>query len=87
MTIWCDWMGHWVSDSTLKELHEFASEIGLKRAWFQDKPNFPHYDLTTKNAIERAISAGATHISPKEIVRKLRHAPYNLDHEKELKRN
>lgn len=77
MTIYCDSIGHLISDSKLEDLHDFASGIGLKRTWFQDKPNYPHYDLTTNNAIKRAIRAGATHISPKEIVKKLKHAPYN----------
>jgi|GEM_PF-1832511 len=31
---------------TLKELHEFAIKIGMKRTWFQDRLGFPHYDLT-----------------------------------------
>lgn len=30
----------------IEELHLFARGIGLRRIWFQDKPTFPHYDLT-----------------------------------------
>lgn len=30
---------------TVDELHEFAQIIGLKRNWFQEKPNKPHYDV------------------------------------------
>lgn len=39
--LWC----HLVADS-LAELHEFAISIGLKRAWFQAKSVYPHYDVT-----------------------------------------
>lgn len=40
---WC----HMVSDTSIDELHSFAENLGLKRAWFQNKrdANFPHYDL------------------------------------------
>lgn len=42
---------------TLEELHAFASRIGLRRAWFQDK-RLPHYDLNTGRHAA-AIKAGA----------------------------
>ena len=38
------WWCHMVSDRSVEELHAFASEIGLRRKWFQDGPR-PHYDL------------------------------------------
>lgn len=51
--LWC----HLVADS-LPELHEFAISIGLKRAWFQEKSAFPHYDVTV-SVRDRAIRQGA----------------------------
>jgi hypothetical protein len=37
---------HLVADS-LEELHSFAlGVLGLKKAWFQNHPKHPHYDLT-----------------------------------------
>ena len=30
----------------VKELHAFAKRLRLKRKWFQNKPGFPHYDIT-----------------------------------------
>jgi hypothetical protein len=38
---WC----HLWADS-IQELQAFARSLRLKSAWFQDKPGFPHYDLT-----------------------------------------
>jgi len=43
---------------TSEELHEFAARLQLQKAWFQDKPRFPHYDLTAGKR-ERAIRLGA----------------------------
>lgn len=51
--LWC----HLVADS-LAELHSFATDLGLKRAWFQDKAVYPHYDVTV-GVRDRAISLGA----------------------------
>ena len=50
---WC----HLVADS-LDELHAFATSLGLKRAWFQGKASYPHYDVTT-GVRERAMEMGA----------------------------
>jgi hypothetical protein len=56
---------HLHADS-VDELHGFARSIGLKRAWFQDKPGFPHYDLTDTKRRE-AIRAGAVSITYREM--------------------
>ena len=39
---------------TLKELHEFAALLGLKRSWFQWKSpeSLPHYDLSPNKRVE-----------------------------------
>ena len=50
---WC----HMWAD-TLEELHAMADQIGLRRAWFQAKQRFPHYDLTPRKR-EAALRAGA----------------------------
>lgn len=50
---WC----HLVADS-LEELHGFAASLGLKRAWFQDRASYPHYDVTTA-VRDRALRLGA----------------------------
>lgn len=53
-------------DDDLQELHDFAASIGLKRAWFQDRPTHPHYDLSpTKRAL--AVRNGATEVKSLEI--------------------
>ena len=59
---------HLISDTSEDELHAFAQKMGLKRRWFQNKPDHPHYDLTTKRAQERAIAAGAKLVTGKDIV-------------------
>jgi hypothetical protein len=50
---WC----HLVADS-MNELHAFAEQLGLNRAWFQDRTMYPHYDVTVK-VKERALALGA----------------------------
>lgn len=51
--LWC----HLVADS-LSELHEFAERLGLRRAWFQDRSEYPHYDVTV-GMRWKALSLGA----------------------------
>lgn len=51
--VWC----HLVAD-TLDELHRFADDLGLKRAWFQDRASYPHYDVTLAVRM-KAIRLGA----------------------------
>lgn len=67
---WC----HMTAD-TRAELHAFAASIGLKRAWFQDKPNGRwHYDLTRKKRTQ-AIIAGAQAIDSATFIAVVRSRP------------
>lgn len=66
-----DSVGHMVSNSSLEELHDFAKRISMRREWFQDKNNHPHYDLTTGNAKERALEKGAIMVTSKELVQRM----------------
>lgn len=50
---WC----HLVADS-LDELHAFAATLGLRRAWFQGRASYPHYDVTM-SVRTRALALGA----------------------------
>ncbi len=44
------------------ELHAFVASIGLRRAWFQNHPRLPHYDMTkTKRLL--AVKLGAIEVS------------------------
>jgi hypothetical protein len=62
---WC----HMATDGDLNELHRVASRLGLGRAWFQDKPATPHYDLTpTKRA--QALKFGAQAVNSRELARR-----------------
>jgi hypothetical protein len=80
--IWC----HMTAD-TKAELHEFAEQLGLKRAWFQDpvqqgkaRKGSPaaghwHYDVT-KSVRSRAVNMGAVEIGTDlEAFEKVWHAP------------
>ena len=52
----------------LDDLHAFAASIGLKRSWFQDKPDgLPHYDLTAGKR-RQAITAGAQEVDRRGIM-------------------
>jgi hypothetical protein len=53
---------------TLEDLHQFTKSIGFKREWFQDKGKYPHYDITTNNALKRVLKAGAALVSKKELI-------------------
>lgn len=62
----------------LPELHRIAQAIGMRRAWFQDRPytkgkpgNLPHYDLT-KARREAALRAGAKEGTRRDLVVALR---------------
>lgn len=52
---------HMWADS-LFELHEMARLLGLKREWFQKRPNFPHYDLSPGKRAQ-ALRLGAREFS------------------------
>lgn len=62
-----DYHGHMVATESEIELHQFARKIGLKREWFQNSGRFPHYDLTTKRKINKAIRMGATEVLIRDI--------------------
>lgn len=60
---WC----HMLSDTgNLDELHAFAAQLGLKRAWFQPSKLAPHYDLRpSKRAL--AVKLGAKELTFREM--------------------
>ncbi len=61
--VWC----HMWTDGDIEDLHALARKIGLKRAWFQDHPTLPHYDLTP-HLRTLALNAGARDGSPRTII-------------------
>ena len=58
-----------VSDRSVAELHAFASEIGLRRKWFQGGPH-PHYDLRPSRR-RLAVSKGAEEVDSRNLVRRM----------------
>ncbi len=68
-----DRWSHLVAD-TEQELHAFAERMGMRRAWFQDKPDRPHhahYDLPERARAE-AVANGAVEVTWRELGRMLR---------------
>lgn len=59
---------HLVSDTSLRELHAFAQNIGVRRRWFQDH-RIPHYDLWGSKR-RRAILARVQRLSTRELIRR-----------------
>lgn len=52
---------HLFADS-ISELHIFANLIGLKKSWFQNRIDMPHYDLTS-GMRKKAIQYGAVDVT------------------------
>ena len=58
---------HMTADS-IKELHEFAQSIGIKRCWFHSSSKrYPHYDITDVQRLV-AIDSGCIPVSQYEFV-------------------
>lgn len=77
-------MCHMIAD-TLDELHLMAAKVGMRREWFQDIPNHPHYDLSkSKRAL--AISYGAVEIDGRELVAIIR-KQRSIENERENKKD
>lgn len=55
----------------LEELHVFARHLGLRRAWFQDHPSLPHYDLTASRR-RLAVTRGAVQVPRRGTVDAMR---------------
>lgn len=66
---WC----HLVSDTSLDELHEFATANGIPRRGFQGD----HYDVPEEYRAG-LIAAGAVEVESRELVRRLRAAGLRL---------
>lgn len=58
---------HMFADS-VDELHQFAERLKLKREWFQDKPDHPHYDIALRKRIV-AVKLGAVEVDREFAVR------------------
>lgn len=54
-----------------EDIHAFAARAGLARRWYQTSRR-PHYDLTTKGALARAVRLGAKKVTTKALLRALR---------------
>jgi hypothetical protein len=59
---------HLTTDGPVGDLHAFAARIGMKRAWYQDHPVMPHYDLVPKRRAA-ALKLGAVFVPAREQAR------------------
>ncbi len=57
-----DTWAHLGTDSDVKELHVFAKKLGLKRIWFQNTKDIPHYDIIP-SVYKKALKLGAIQVS------------------------
>lgn len=57
---------HMTADS-LEELHAMATKLGMRRAWFQNKPRHPHYDLVASKR-RMALAYGAKELTLEQEV-------------------
>jgi hypothetical protein len=55
----------------LEELHLMAEKIGMRREWFQNHADHPHYDLTASRRV-KAIANGAEVVDMRKAVSILR---------------
>jgi hypothetical protein len=62
---WC----HMWCDGDVAELHNLARKLGLKKCYFQDVKDFPHYDLIESKR-KLAVAKGVTEISLRAWIRK-----------------
>jgi hypothetical protein len=62
------WCHMWCDQGDEEKLHKIADKIGMKRIWFQDRPNFAHYDLVPSKRI-LAIKNGAVECSLYDWIR------------------
>lgn len=64
---WCHLYTFPVSDEALRELHELAESIGLRREWFQNTGvSLPHYDLVPSKRSQTLKTGKVTEATKQE---------------------
>jgi hypothetical protein len=60
---------HMLTDGDVEDLHHFAAQLGLRRAWFQQEidQRLGHYDLTP-SLRARALELGAIAMSGIDLI-------------------
>lgn len=64
LTKWC----HFTA-CNVDVMHKLAKKIGLKREWFQDKLNRPHYDIKSEAIRKRALALGVILVKRSYFIR------------------
>lgn len=64
---------HLISSVSLDELHLFCKKIGIKRCWFHNSKNKPHYDIPKKKRLTFfELNPEVVKASSREIVKILK---------------
>lgn len=67
MKFYCDVIRHLVCvPYSVKNLHQMAQDLGIKRCWFHNSPGHAHYDIPKRRIAE--IQGKATLVGGKVIL-------------------
>ena len=64
---------HMMTDGDLWEFHDFAEKLEIRR-YFQNKPRFPHYDISPRKR-NLAVALGAVEITAEEMIKTCQRTP------------
>jgi hypothetical protein len=59
-------------ETPVEMLHEFAQDLGMKRSWFQDRPDLPHYSVYSDRLKRLARRNGAEPVDISHTVETMR---------------
>lgn len=62
---------HMWSNTSVDELMTFALSIGLRKEWFQDRPGFPHFDVSFRMRC-KALESGAKYMPLKAYLEQVK---------------
>ena len=69
MKIYCDRHRHLICvPYTIENLHKIAIKLGIKRCWFHNKQDYPHYDIPKKRKWEIENSVDVTVVSTRQLL-------------------
>ena len=70
---------HLISDTSLDELHKFASSVNIKRCWYHSSSKWKHYDIPKRMRKDFARDHGVRLVTSREIVTILKRGPSSVE--------